>query len=243
MNERGQLADVWRQIKLAGDDLRSVLNLSASHSLGTRNGADHPFDFTFDNSATQVAITFDAPLNRRAQRNAFRAALINYNAALRNLIELQDGIKLAVRDDLRQLQLDREQYRIAVASAALAYERVVSTRLQLRQGVQNVAARDFLEAQQAYTASLNSVAGQHIGFIQDRIALFLDLELLKVDETGFWPELYDERYQPLADFAPPPCAGPAYGCLPTQLWYSPEMLRMLCIPWGMPEIGSCEPEN
>src|SRR5690606_38976462 len=108
---------------------------------------------------TQVGIQFDAPLNRRAQRNAFRSSLINYNASLRSLMLLEDTIKLDVRNDLRQLTLNQEQYRIAVASAALAYERVISTRLQLQLGVQNVAARDFLEAQQAYTASLSSVAG------------------------------------------------------------------------------------
>ena len=30
MNERGFLADDWRRIKFASDDLRSVLNLSAA---------------------------------------------------------------------------------------------------------------------------------------------------------------------------------------------------------------------
>ena len=33
MNERGILADDWRQIKLAGDDLRSVLDLNASQTI------------------------------------------------------------------------------------------------------------------------------------------------------------------------------------------------------------------
>jgi outer membrane protein TolC len=239
MNQRGVLADAWRQIKLAGDDLKSVLNLSASQSVRTDLDTDEPFDFTFDNSTTQLNLSFDAPLNRKAQRNDFRVSLINYNLALRNLIELEDTIKLNIRDDLRDLQLDREQYDIAVASAALAYERVLSTRLQLQLGVENVAARDFLEAQQAYTESLSSVASQHIGFITDRIALFVDLELLEVNQSGFWPELYQEQMQPEPSFAPPSAAQP-YGTLPPQVWHTKSMRRMLEVPYGQPIIYNAE---
>ncbi|MCA9263546.1 MAG: TolC family protein [Planctomycetales bacterium] len=242
MNERGRLADVWRQIKLAGDDLRSILNLSASHTIRRTGDTGRFADFSFDDSTTNIGLRFDAPLNRRSQRNTYRLALINYNQALRSLMEAEDDIKLSIRSDLRQLQLDREQYQIAIASAALAFERVVSTRLQLRLGVQNVAARDFLESQQAYTESLSAVASQHIGFVIDRIQLFLDLELLQVDETGFWLDLYDEKLQPYANVVRPPCSGPAYGCIPPWLCYSDEVRRICQIPFGTPEIQEC-PES
>jgi hypothetical protein len=235
MNQRGALADAWRQIKLAGDDLRSILNLNASQVIRTQSDVNQPLDFTWDDSQTRLTLSFDAPLNRRAQRNAFRRSLINYQLALRNLIQLEDSIKLAVRDDLRELQLDREQYRISVASAALAFERVVSTKLELSLGRKNVTARDVLEAQAAYTASLRTVASEHIGYILDRIDLFLDLELLQVDESGFWPHVYDETFQPAANLAPP-VAGPVYGGLPPRVWQSDAIRRMLCVPHGAPAI-------
>jgi len=129
-----------------------------------------------------------------------------------------------------------------VASAALAYERVVSTRLQLQLGVQDVTARDFIESQQAYTASLSSVAGEHIGYLRDRIQLFLDLELLEVNANGFWPELYNERYEPKADYRWPPWACPPYGELPPNVWYSHKVKRMLHVPVGHPTIGQGQPE-
>ena len=239
MNERGALADQWRQIKLAGDDLRSVLNLNAGFRLNSDPNTNNPFDFSLDQSRTTLGLSFDAPLNRRAQAKDYRLALLNYNAALRNLMELEDSIKVAVRDDLRDLQLDREQYDIAVASAALAKERVVSTRLQLRLGIENVAARDVLESQQAYTASLSSVARQHIRYILDRIDLFLDLELLEVDDTGFWSELYNDDFAPLPNWQYPVNAGCAYGRLPACVWYSDCMRRMDCIPFGSPQLGQC----
>jgi hypothetical protein len=229
MNRRGDLADTWRQIKLAGDDLKSILNLHASQAIGTS-------DFAFDNSHTRVALEFDAPLNRKQQRNAFRESLIDYQAGLRNLMQLEDDIKLSVRDSLRQLQLSREQYRIAVASAALAYERVQTTGLQLQLQIKGIAARDFLEAQQAYTTSLNAVAAQHIGYILERVDLFLEMELLDVDANGFWPELYNESHPPTPYYQLPPHAQPAYGELPGNVRYSDDIKRMLTVPTGTSTI-------
>ncbi len=236
MNRRGQLADAWRQIKYAGDDLRSILNLRATQSIRTQTGSNNPFDFSFDDSSTRLSMDFDTPLNRRSERNIFRLALVNYNVALRNLIEAQDNVKLDIRNDLRAIELDRNQYEIAIASAALAYDRVTSTRLQVALAQGNVTARDFLEAQQAYTQSLSSVAQQHIGYIQDRIQFFLDLEQLQVDPVNFWPELRDESYPflPRTDFSSATPDG--YGCLPGGLWFSDCLRRMEQVPSGVSTI-------
>jgi hypothetical protein len=232
MNQREILADAWREIKLKGDDLKSVLNLRASERLRTRSGYNRPFDFTFDDSDTRVLLTFDAPLNRRSQRNNFRKSLIDYNLGLRTLMEREDTVKLDVRDSLRQLALDQEQYRIDVASAALAYERRISTRLQLRLGVENIRVQDVLDAQQAYTRSLSQLASSHIKYILDRIGLFLDLELLVVDEAGFWQDLYDDRYQPTPNLQLPDYAQPVYGQFPHGTWPSHQIKRMLHVPPG-----------
>jgi len=214
MNQRGFLADDWRQIKLAADELRSVLNLDARQRIGTDRNSNSPFDFTFDESRSELGLSFDAPLNRLAQRNSYRFALINYQAAVRDLGGLEDNIKFAIRNNLRSLALDREQYLIAVASAALAFERVVSTSLEFRLGTGGVSARDFLEAQTAYIDALSAVASRHINYIVDRTQLFLDLELLEVNDQGFWEELYDDSFQPTAYFDLPPWSLPAYGGLP-----------------------------
>lgn len=238
MNRRGQLADDWRQIKYAGDDLRSILNLRATQSIRTRSGSDNPLDFTFDDSSTRLSMDFDTPLNRRNERNLFRLTLVNYNQALRNLIEAQDNVKLSIRDDLRDIELDRNQYEIAVASAALAYDRVISTRLSQTLGRSNVTARDFLEAQQDYTRSLNQVAQQHIGYIVDRIQFFLDLEQLQVDSLNFWPELRNESYPFIPNNQFISTTPDGYGCLPDGLWYSDCLRRMEQVPSGVSTIHS-----
>jgi hypothetical protein len=193
--------------------------------LRTPGNRNRPFSFGFDDSETRLSMALDTPLNRRLQRNNYRAALIDYNRAIRTLIEAEDNIKFAIRDDLRRLRLRRNQYEIGVKSAALAYERVFSTRLQLQLATGNVVARDFLEAQQAYTAALSRVASEHIAFILDRVELFFDMEAIRLDQLGYWPGLLDEEMQPpvqLNFFEENPRP---YGRLAPRLQYSEEILN------------------
>jgi outer membrane protein TolC len=227
MNQRGILADDWRQIKLAADELKSVLTLRASHQINTAPGDNQPFNFDLDNSSTSLGLSFDSSLNRFSQRNSFRASLISYQRSLRNLKLLEDNVKFSIRNDLRNLTLDREQYLIAVASAALAYERVVSTSLEFRLGTGGVSARDFLEAQTAYTDALSDVASRHIQYLVDRTQLFFDLELLMVDENGFWDDIRNEDVQPDPQFSIPAWGTPAFGDLPNVRYSSTvkEILR------------------
>ncbi len=92
----------------------SILNVRANQTIRTRNGQNKPFDFTFDDSTTSLGLDFDSPLNRRVERNTFRVDLINYNVALRTLIRAEDEVKFQVRNDLRNIELDQNQYEIAV---------------------------------------------------------------------------------------------------------------------------------
>ncbi len=237
MNERGFLADDWRQIKYAADELRSVLNLQATQSIRTRNGENRPFDFTFDDSTTTAGVTLDLPFNRRAQRNQYRASLFNYQSTLRNVMQLEDSIKLSVRQDVRELNLDRQQYANDIAGAALASERVTGTELEVRAG--NATSRDFLESQTAYVQAVSNVASRHINYIVGRLELFLDLESLDVGDSGFWDKLYDENYQPEANYG---LSGyePAYGRLHPKLKYSKRIRRMRCVPNGHAMIHKYE---
>jgi Outer membrane efflux protein len=224
MNERGRVADERRAIKITADDLRSVLNLGAEQTIRTRH--NRPLDFTFDESETRLALALDLPLNRMSQRNAYRRALLDYQAALRILMGSEDNIKLAIRDELRDLALARTQYQISVASAALAAERVESTRLQLALGSAGVAARDFLDAQDSYRTALSAVADNHVGYVVSRARFFLDSELMQLDETGFWPELRKEDFQPVPRFDFAPNAGPPYGEVPDFIWLSHELRQV-----------------
>jgi hypothetical protein len=234
MNQRGRLGDEWRGIKLASDDLRSVLNLNASYALRTED--DKPFKFTDDESRAQVALSIDLPLNRKAQRNDYRRQLIAYQAGRRSLMALEDRIKFDVRDGLRELDETRIQYPISVTRAALAAEQVLSVRLQLALGAAGVRGTDLLDALQSSREALIAVANARIGYTVDRARFALDLELLEVDETGFWPAIRDPEYQPQPDRIYPEAAGPTYGDIPSWLWVSAEIRSLVDVP--LPGHGS-----
>jgi len=237
MNERGSLADNWRAIKLAADDLKSVLNLNVKQALSTGN--NQPFGFDLNDSRTELRASLDLPLNRRQQRNRFRESLINYQAGRRKLMALEDNIKFEARQDLRKLDLDRVQYDISVVRAALASERVYSTQLELSLGLATVTARDFLEAQQAYRQSVSDVANGRLNYIVNRAQLAADMELMMLDDSGFWPELKNDNYQPSFDPIYPAGAGPTYGNLPRQVLPSRKIKRMLNYPQpGLPTFES-----
>jgi len=221
MNRRGEMADARRLAKLAADDLRSVLNLQATEVLSTN--VLEPSSLRLDTARTEVRLSLDLPLNRQQQRNAYRIALINFQAARRAVMQQEDSIKLSVRDDLRNLALAREQYQIGIASAALANERVSSTQLELALGFPGVAARDFLEAQDAFRVAVSGVADNHLGYIVNRIQFFLDVELLQLDERGFWSGVRDEQLQPIPEYFLSPQNGAPYGTLPSYPWYSREL--------------------
>lgn len=225
MNQRGFLADDWRNVKLAGDDLRSVLNLGARQTIRTRD--NRPFEFDLKESTTNLDLQLDLPFNRLAQRNAFRRTLIDFQAGRRQLMEFEDRtIKFNIRNELRDLELARVQYPISVAQAALAAEQVTSIRLSLSLGIPNVRIPDLLDALDDSRNALISVANARIGYIVQRSRFALDLEQMQLDESGFWPEIYDENYQPQPRLEYPVDAGMTYGDLPDFLCISDSIRRM-----------------
>ena len=235
-NARGALFDEWRGTKLAADDLKSILDLQARQRLITQNQTSQPFELDFDENRTELSVTIDTPLNRRLQRNGFREQLLNYQLSRRSVMALEDAIKQDIRSDLRSIRLSREQHGLAIASAALAYERVISTELQLRLGVAGVAARDYLEAQTAYANSLSAVASRHISYILGRITLFTDLEQLQLDPIGRWPELHASLWNPELGLEDNHL--PSYGDLPWGIHYSKALTERMQDFWSLDHVSS-----
>jgi hypothetical protein len=242
MNKRGELADDWRGVKLRGDDLRSILNLKASQLVETRD--NRPFGFDLDESSTNLNLQLDLPFNRMQQRNNFRSALIDYQAGKRELTEFEDRtIKLAIRNELRDLELTRVQYPISVAQAALAAEQVTSIRLSLSLGIPNVRIPDLLDALDDSRTALINVANSRIDYITQRAQFALDLELMQLDEEGFWQQIYDDDYQPQPQLQYPLEAGETYGEIPDFLRVSDSIRRMRdhSVPgWTAPAVPASE---
>ncbi|HEY1860063.1 MAG TPA: hypothetical protein VGG61_06900, partial [Gemmataceae bacterium] len=93
MNQRGQVVDAWRKIEVTASALKAGLDVTATANVATRPFGGNPVDFRSSASQYTVGVAFDSPLNRMAERNAYRESLIAYEQSRRNFMALADQIQ------------------------------------------------------------------------------------------------------------------------------------------------------
>jgi outer membrane protein TolC len=189
----GQVYDAQRKVVVAADALKADVALTGSGSLGSGRSvysADQP-DARLEpqHGLYAAGAQVNLPLERTAERNAYRNSLIYLQQATRSVQSLEDAIKLQVRDDLRQLLQSRESYFIQAQAAKLAQRRVDSTQLFLQAGRAQI--RDLLEAQDALINARDAVTAALVSYRVTSLQFQRDLDVLEIDEKGLWRE-----YQP-----------------------------------------------
>jgi outer membrane protein TolC len=203
MNARAQLVDAWRQLRVTANALLGVVNVGYHVTATTPPTGVHPFDFSFARSSNQLFIDTALPLNRLAQRNAYRMALITFQQSRRNLITLEDNVAVQVRFDVRQLQLFGNNYRIQKAVIESLYSQVESAKEVITAPVDPSALQTSGTAGQAnaaaltsqYLTALSSLNNSQVrmydiwlSYLATRMQLYLDLESLRTDKRGVWIE-------------------------------------------------------
>jgi outer membrane protein TolC len=213
MTGQAQVTDAWRKVLVAANALKAELNLTASANLATpvSDRADL-VNFHGDLARYAVGVQFDGPLNRQAERNAYRAAQIAYQQARRDYMLLSDRVEQAVRRDLRLLELERLNFEIArltLVSAARQLEAARQRILQAGAAEGTTRTQDILQAQNSLLNARNALANGYINYEQLRVQLLLDLEALRLDPHGY--PIDERRPQPAPEFAGDRCLRPGPG--------------------------------
>ena len=172
--------DRERKVSLAEDALRAGLSLSASATQTSELG--RPLEPDQSDLNWSAGLGLDLPLDRKAERNAYRSSLISLDAARRDAELAADAIKAEVRDAFRQAENARKGYAIQRGAIQLAKRRVESATLNLDAG--RADTRDALEAQEALVNTENAATAALIDFTLARLELYLRLELLRIDDSG-----------------------------------------------------------
>lgn len=180
LNTQDRRADSQRRVDVAADNLRAGLSLRAEARATSLDGK--PLEYNFQDTTWALTATLDLPLDRLPERNAYRAALIAREASTRSAEQLGDTIQADLREELRQLQTRRESYSIQQNAVELAQKRIESTRLKLEAG--RADTRSLLEAERSLLQAQNSATTALIDYTLARLALFRDMELLRVDSAG-----------------------------------------------------------
>ena len=187
-NSRAAVVDAYRSVEIAADQLQSDLSVSASANLQSDPTRDNAFSFDGDENQYNVGVEFDGPLNRLGERNGYRNAQLAYQQQRRTFMAEEDAIVNNLRLNLRQLRTSRFSFQIARQQLITATRQVEESQINLRQAnsADSSVTQDLLQALQFLRNNKNSLISSWIGYETSRIALFVDLELLKLDEQGVW---------------------------------------------------------
>jgi hypothetical protein len=196
MNSRAQVVDAWRQIKVQANSLQGVFDVQYNLGSVTPSGGANPVAFSGARTDHTLTFTGELPLVRRAERNNYRAALIGYQRQRRTLQAFEDNIANDVRADVRELRTIAELYRVQQRLIEIGYFQVDNAEALLLQppapGAQTDAGsaaaltRQVLDAQSSLLQSQNQMYGLWVSYLSSRMALYLDLELMQIDERGVW---------------------------------------------------------
>lgn len=188
MNAQAEVVDAFRRTEVAANALRSQLDVTAGGNLGTQADRTNPVRFDASSSSWNVGVDFDGPLNRLNERNDYRAAQVAYQQSRRRFMASEDQIANVVRTDLRDLRIQRLNFQIARQQLIAATRQVDEAQFNLRTATQSSTnlTRDLLQALQGLLNARNNLIRSWTAWKTTRIALFVDLELLYLDENGSW---------------------------------------------------------
>jgi len=192
---QGRVYDGQRAVVVAADALGAELTFFGSAGTGAERNTISKADlddaqFRADKARFSSILTLDLPFERTRERNIYRNSFINLERAVRNVQILEDGIKLAVLNELRDLLQARESLYIQAKAVYVAQKRVKSVNMFLEAG--RAQMRDLLEAQEALLEAQNNLTKAVVDYRVAELQFQRDTGLLKVDEKGLWQEYKPE---------------------------------------------------
>jgi len=192
----GQIIDAQRGVVVAADNLRADVTLLGSASLGeSRSLGNANLDnaqLRTDRGFYSMLLGIDLPFERTSERNSYRNSIISYEQTVRQLQDLEDSVKLDVRNILRDLLESRETVKIQAESVRVAQRRVDSTNLFLQAGRAEI--RDLLEAQNSLNSAQDALTSAVVSYRIGELELQRDLGVLEVDSKGLWVEFDPGSY-------------------------------------------------
>lgn len=175
-----QLQDAIRREAIARDALRTGLGLSGR--LDSASDEGRPVGHALDEATFSAAVDVDLPVDLLPARNAWRRAEFAVVERRRNYSRFLDEITASVRDAFRNTRNSYESLQIQIGAVELADRRVRGAELSLQAG--RASTRDLLEAQEAQVQAKDGETSARIDFTLALLDLWLELEVLRVDETG-----------------------------------------------------------
>ena len=187
--ELDQVQDASRRIDVAANALEPSLGVTLSASVPATDSGEFG-DVDFDNAVYAAGLDVEMPLDSKAERNTYRRALIDYEAATRAYTLALDNVKLEVIDAWRRMDEAGKGYDINLASVEINERRVEEAELRAELGLGNV--QDTVDSQNDLTAARTDLVRSIVDYNISKLEFWRDVGLLYVDDSGQWEEGIDE---------------------------------------------------
>ncbi|MEZ6055802.1 MAG: TolC family protein [Planctomycetaceae bacterium] len=198
MNQRAAVVDSKRQVEIAANRLQAVMDVVVAGDLRT-SGNNNPLDFRGDKSSLRAGLRFTAPIDQIAERNSYRAALIQYQQQRRAYMAAEDSVKQQVRNSWRQLEVLRrnlETSRQSARIAALQLDSAVAEATapagdnQGNAGGLGVRGRNLLSALGDVLRAQNDLVSNWVNYEKNRLNIHRDMDMMVIGPDGIWEETF-----------------------------------------------------
>jgi len=185
-NTRDELDDAERKLILAAEGLGMQLNLVGSANVDSTPNTDYT-RLRFHEGNYSLGLEGDLPLDRKAERNAYREALITVQQRQRAYDQEIERVKLDMRQAFRDLAETAESYRIQKIGVDLAKNRVQEQKIKLRVG--RGVIRDLQISEAALVQAQISMTNALVSHTLAKLNFFRDVGLLQVRPDGMWEQV------------------------------------------------------
>ena len=181
-NAAERLEDDERNVRIAADGLLPQLDLTLGGGLS--DSAGDPAAALPDDWSSTAALSLGLPVNRQAERNAYRSAQIALDQARRDYQQLVDDVDREVRDLLQQirtieLRIDLQREQITDEQRAVAVS-------QIRYEAGDVDNRDLLDARASLARAQNELIQLLADHLATRLRLMRAMGILVIAPDGSW---------------------------------------------------------
>lgn len=188
-NEFDKIGDAARGIAVAQNNLLPDLNANGRVVWNTDKNLRDLVNYNAERVDYQAGLVLGVPLDRVAERNAYRQAYILKAQAERNYDEAKDDVTLQVRKAIRVVEQQRQVLRIAILNRNLAVDRRKSFDVRLAKGgVGGVDNRDLIEAENQLLDARNRLAQAQAQLSLAILQFRRDTGTLRVNDDGAWTE-------------------------------------------------------
>lgn len=184
-NTKDGLEDTERKLVLAAEGLGVQLNLIGSAGVDSTEKTDFT-RLRFHEGTYSLGFEADLPFDQKAERNAYREALISLLQRQRGYDEEVERVKLDVRQAYRSLEETTESYRIQKIGVELAEKRVEEQKLLLETG--RGIIRLLVDSEDALVQAENNLTGALVDHMIAKMSFFRDVGILQVRPDGMWEQ-------------------------------------------------------